>query len=102
MPSFWVLRNNEEYTGVSVFFVNEGIDSGPIIVQKRIKIGNMSQNQLIKHSKKVGMDAIIEAIDLIHRDKVELSDNNDDEMTYYSFPTKKDVKEFKKTGKKFF
>lgn len=102
MPSFWVLKNNEEYTGVSVFFVDEGIDSGPIVVQKRIKIGNMSQSELIRHSKKVGMDAIIEAIDLIQRDKVKLIDNNDEEMTYFSFPTKQDVKEFRKIGKKFF
>ena len=37
MPSFWVLRNGEYYTGVSVFFVDEGIDSGPIIVQKKVE-----------------------------------------------------------------
>ena len=102
MPSFWVLKHDEEYTGVSVFFVDEGIDSGPIIVQKRIKIGNVSQSELIRHSKKVGMDAMIEAIDLIQRDKVKLIDNNDEEMTYFSFPTKQDVKEFRKIGKKFF
>tara|TARA_Y100001933_G_C18921541_1_gene531204 strand:- start:4 stop:585 length:582 start_codon:yes stop_codon:yes gene_type:complete len=29
MPSFWVLKNDEKFTGVSVFFVDEGIDSGP-------------------------------------------------------------------------
>ena len=33
MPTFWVLKNNEPKTGVSVF-VDEGIDSGPIIVQR--------------------------------------------------------------------
>ena len=35
MPTFWVLKNNEKYTGVSVFFVDKGIDSGPIIVQRK-------------------------------------------------------------------
>ena len=40
MPTFWVMKNNEKYTGVSVFFVDEGIDSGPIIVQEKIEIGN--------------------------------------------------------------
>ena len=38
MPTFWVLKNNEKYTGVSVFFVDKGIDSGPIIVQKKLKL----------------------------------------------------------------
>lgn len=102
MPSFWVLKNNEEYTGVSVFFVDEGIDSGPIIVQKKIKIGNMTQSELIRHSKKIGMDAIIEAIEKIHKNEVVLMDNNDEQMTYYSFPTREDVKEFRKIGKRFF
>ena len=45
MPSFWVLKNGERETGVSVFFVDEGIDSGPILVQKRIEIGGMTACQ---------------------------------------------------------
>ena len=102
MPSFWVLKNNEEYTGVSVFFVDEGIDSGPIIVQKKIKIENMTQSELISHSKKIGMDAIIEAIEKIHKNEVVLMDNDDQKMTYYSFPKREDVEEFRKIGKKFF
>ena len=38
MPSFWVLKNQEKYTAVSVFYVDEGIDSGPILVQERVEI----------------------------------------------------------------
>jgi len=102
MPSFWVLKNNEKYTGVSVFFVNEGIDSGDIIVQKKIEIGNMTHAELIKHSKKIGMKAIIESIELIKDNKVKLIPNSDNDKTYFSFPTKADVKIFKKEGKKFF
>lgn len=103
MPSFWVLKNNEKKTGVSVFFVDEGIDSGPIIVQKEVEIlPHESQQSLIKRTKKIGMDAIIEAIEKIRNNDLNLLPNNDDEMTYYSFPTKEDVKEFRKAGKKFF
>jgi len=68
MPSFWVLKNNENKTGVSVFFVDKGIDSGPILVQKELSISqNMTQEELIKKSKKIGMNAIIEAIELIQK-----------------------------------
>ena len=102
MPSFWVLKNNEKQTGVSIFFVDAGIDSGEILVQKTIDIGNMTQAELIKNSKKVGMDAIIESIEKIRDDNVEIIPNNDAEKTYFTFPTKEDVKEFKKIGKKFF
>lgn len=103
MPSFWVLKNNEKETGVSVFFVDKGIDSGPILVQKRITIyKNMTQEELIKKSKKMGMNAIIEAIELIHQGNYKLIPNPDEEKSYYSFPTHDDVKEFYMAGKKFY
>ena len=47
MPSFWVMRHNEEKTGLSVFFVDEGIDSGPIIVQKEVPLLNKTQTELV-------------------------------------------------------
>lgn len=101
MPSFWVLKNNEKETGVSVFFVDEGIDSGPILVQKRVEIGNRSQAELIDFTKKLGMDAILEAIEKIQVGGYELIPNPEAEMTYFPFPTRDDVKEFLKIGKKF-
>jgi methionyl-tRNA formyltransferase len=103
MPSFWVLKNGEKETGVSVFFVDKGIDSGPILVQKRIPITDaLTQSQLIKISKKTGMDAVIEAVKLIQRGDYVLIPNPDEEKTYFSFPTRRDVKEFYKSGKKFY
>ena len=102
MPTFWVLKNGEKETGVSVFLVDEGIDSGPILVQKRVEIDGRSQEQLIKFTKKLGMDAIIEAIELIRRGNYELIENNANEMTYYSFPTTEDVRAFRAAGKRFF
>jgi methionyl-tRNA formyltransferase len=83
MPSFWVLRNNEKETGVSVFFVDEGIDSGEIIVQKHLQIDDkMTQQQLIKVSKQMGMDAIIEAITKIQTGGYSLIHNDDENKTY--------------------
>lgn len=102
MPTFWVMKNEEKYTGVSVFYVNKGIDTGPIIIQKRIKIGNRTQEELIKYTKMIGMEALVEAIELIALGDVKTLKNNDSEMTYYSFPQKSDVSIFKKKNKRFF
>lgn len=102
MPTFWVLKNNERHTGVSVFFVDEGIDSGPIIVQEKVEIGNKTQQQLIKETKQIGMNLILKSIDLIDKNKLKLIENPESEKSYYSFPTPEDVKEFKRIGKKFF
>ena len=102
MPTFWVLKNNERYTGVSVFFVDEGIDSGPIIVQEKIEIGNKTQQQLIQETKQIGMNLILKSIDLIAKGELKLIENPEAEKSYFSFPTREDVKEFKRIGKKFF
>jgi len=102
MPTFWVLKNNEKETGVSVFFVDEGIDSGPIIVQKKIEIKDRTQEELIYYSKKLGMDAILESIDLIYKNQVNLIKNDASQMTYFSFPKKEDVYIFKQNGKRFY
>jgi methionyl-tRNA formyltransferase len=102
MPSFWVLKNNEKDTGVSVFFVDEGIDSGPILVQKKVEIGDRSQEELISHTKQIGMECIIESVELIQKGGYKLIPNPAEEMTYFTFPNRKDVNEFYKAGKRFF
>lgn len=102
MPSFWVLKNGETHTGVSVFFVDEGIDSGPILVQEKLAIDGMSQAQLIDVTKKMGMDAILESIEKIHSGNYELIENDAAQMTYFTFPTREDVLAFQAAGKRFY
>ena len=102
MPSFWVLRNQENYTAVSVFRVDEGIDSGPILIQEKIDINGQSQEQLINQTKKIGMDCIVKAISKVQANDISTMPNDDNQMTYYSFPTKDDVREFRRVGAKFF
>ena len=102
MPSFWVLKNQEKYTAVSVFYVDEGIDSGPILVQKRVKINDHSQETLINQTKKIGMDCLLKAISKIQDNDISTMPNDDNQMTYFSFPTKSDVKEFRRVGARFY
>lgn len=102
MPTFWVLKNGEATTGVSVFLVDEGIDSGPIVVQKEVTIGSMTQEELILRTKRLGMDALIESVDLIEKGEGKLIPNPDNEKSYYSFPTRADVREFYARGKRFY
>ena len=76
MPSFWVLLKKENYTGVSVFKMDEGIDSGPIIIQKKISISkNTTQKDLIIRTKKIGMELIIESVEKIKSGKIDYINN---------------------------
>lgn len=102
MPTFWVLKNDETYTGVSVFQVDDGIDSGPIICQERVIIGKKSQRELIRLTKSIGVRLLTEAVDQLEKGLVEYRKNSDRHATYFGSPTKADVKEFYAKGKRFF
>lgn len=102
MPTFWALKNQEVETGVSVFFMDEGIDTGPIIVQKKVRTDGLSQSQLIEITKALGMEAIVEAVLLINDKLVVPIENNDTDSSYFSFPTREDVKGFLSSGARFF
>ncbi len=99
MPTFWVLKNKEVETGVTIFKLTEGIDNGPIINRKKIKIyKEFSQSDLIKKSKIIANELIIEALELVKYPERFINNTGG---SYYNFPTKKDVNEFYK-NKKFF
>jgi methionyl-tRNA formyltransferase len=102
MPTFWALKNGEKETGVSVFLVDEGIDSGPIVVQKRVPIDTDSLEELIRRTKVIGMDAVWEAVERIRCGNVELIPNPDAEKSYFSFPTNADVRAFRAAGKRLY
>lgn len=102
MPTFWAMKNNEKEMGASVFFMDEGIDTGKILVQKVFEIEpSDSLDSLIKKNKKVGMDALLEAINLIRAGEYQTKKYAPHEGSYYSFPKKRDIRDFINAGKKF-
>ena len=101
MPTFWAMLNNENKIGISVFEVDEGIDSGPILIQKTIDINSETHSEIIKKTKKLGMDSIIEAINLKNIGGYSTLENDASKSSYFGFPTRKDVIIFLKSGKRF-
>lgn len=63
----WALIKGETVTGLSLFWVDPGIDTGPVLLQKEVKIdpndttGSLYFNKIFP----LGIDAIGEAVDLI-------------------------------------
>ena len=63
----WALINGEAVTGLSLFWVDKGIDTGPILLQKEVKVepddttGSLYFNKIFP----LGVEAIGEAVDLI-------------------------------------
>ena len=62
----WAIRSGKQRTGISIFWPNEGLDEGDILLQKEALIGDDDTLGDL-YSKKLfplGVDAMVEAVDL--------------------------------------
>jgi methionyl-tRNA formyltransferase len=102
LPSFWVLTNSEEKTGVTVHYMNEELDDGPIIVQKEVPIRpDDTLHSLVLRSKvRYGASALAEAVQQIESGTVETLGNPEAEATYFSFPNGGAIRQFRERGRK--
>lgn len=101
--NFWVLAKGEEVTGATIHYINPGIDDGDILLQEEINIDDdWSLNDLYLKVIDVGSGMIAKCLKNIHEDKVVTSKNDISKGSYYTFPTKEDVKEFRSRNKRFF
>jgi methionyl-tRNA formyltransferase len=67
-PQHYPIINGESETGITVHFVDEGIDTGDIILQKKIEINNEDYvSDLQKKMKLIYSTIVIEAIDKIEK-----------------------------------
>ena len=82
--------------------MDQGIDSGPIHVQKRIACNKLTQWELIKATKFLGVEAIVESLQKILEGDFKTLPNDSKHATYFSFPTKNDVKQFRLIDGKFY
>lgn len=103
MPSFWVLAKGEKQTGVTVHYIDRGIDTGRIILQRPIEI--TPQDTLHSLQIKVaqnGAAALLEALRMLEKSRVEGRDPfQENQGSYYSFPDKKSGREFRERGRRF-
>lgn len=102
MPSFWMLRHGEREGGVSVHFVDDKLDNGPIVVQKRYRIRpHDSLEEIMARSKDLAAEAIIEAVRKIEAGSPELLENDASRATAFSMPTRADTRAFLESGHRF-
>jgi methionyl-tRNA formyltransferase len=102
LPSFWVLLNGEKETGVTVHFMNEDLDDGPIIRQRIVPIApDETQHSLLLKTKQVGAELLLEALEDLERGSAQLKVNARELATYNSFPTPQDGRRFRQLGRRF-
>jgi len=95
LTPFWVAYKGEEETGVSIHFVDEGIDSGPIVVQKRFLVSKDDTfNSIVEKNYEIASKAMLEALDLLEKGYTSFQENDDQNATYNSVPTLRDAIKF--------
>ena len=63
----WAIINGESKSGLTIFWVDEGIDTGDILLQKEVDIGPEETTGQVYFNKlyPLGVDAVIEAVELV-------------------------------------
>ena len=67
-PIQWAVLNGEKTTGVTTMFMDEGMDTGDIILKQEVEIGeNETTGELWERLSKIGGRLLIETVDKIEK-----------------------------------
>ena len=84
-PIEHAILNGDKYTGISIFKIEERLDSGPILVQKKISISDeMNKEELQKKITKIGKSLLLETIPKIFDENISLYNQDESLSTYAS------------------
>ncbi len=90
-PINWTIINGEKETGVTIFKMDEQMDRGKILVQKKVKIEDDETTEtLTTRLAKIGATALMEAIELIEEGKATLRPQAESEATVAPMLRKED------------
>ncbi len=98
-PYLWALANNEDHSAATIHYLDEGLDTGDIIVQERVNVlKNDSAFSLFYRCCLLASELLIKAVDDIEAGTVKSYKQDLSKKTYFSWPTKQCVKQLHKNG----
>ncbi len=81
-PIHWAVMNGEDKTGCTIFFLDEQVDTGKIIKQKEISIGdNETTGDVYSRLMEIGSSVLLDAINEIQSDSYSALIQDDDKAT---------------------
>ena len=89
----WALINGETKTGITIFWPDRGVDTGPILLQKEVEIspddtvGSLYFEKLFP----LGIEALVEGIELIKKGIAPRIPQDESQATYEGLCTEKDA-----------
>jgi len=99
LPNFWQMFHGEKSVGTTIHCINAGIDDGEILLQKETPIeAGESLDALIRRTKALGASLMNEMLRHFRAGSVTRIPNRKEDASYFTFPTGRDVGEFRRRG----
>ncbi len=89
----WAIINGDTKTGITIFWPDKGIDTGPILLQKEVEIspddtvGSLYFGKLFP----LGVEAVVESVELIQKGMAPRIPQDESQATYEGLCTEKDA-----------
>ncbi len=100
MPSFWMLANDEKQAGVTIFYVNTGIDTGDVAGKRLFPIlPEDTLDSFIIRAKQEACDLALEVLEKIEAGTVEQTPL-EGQGSYFGWPTREAYMKFRKLGRR--
>jgi methionyl-tRNA formyltransferase len=99
-PTYWAMACGEETVGISIHYIDIGIDTGKIILQDEIDIPrNTTLDYMLKITKLKGAELLVNAIEKISQGTIKAFEPQG-EGSYFSYPTPDSYVSFRSHGYK--
>ena len=82
-PIQWALLNGEKETGVTIMWLDEGLDTGPIVLQTKVKIEEQDDSiTLLKKVFDKGGPLLLKALEQVESGRIQYIQQNNAQATY--------------------
>ncbi|MDA1044620.1 MAG: formyltransferase family protein, partial [Verrucomicrobia bacterium] len=102
-PLFWALAEGDATVGITIHMVDQGIDTGDIILQREMPIlPKDTLDSLYWKTTREGTQAILDVLDMFDNGTVVRKPQDPEAGNYNGFPTKADRQRFTARGRRFY
>lgn len=99
MPTFWQMYHGEKEVGITIHYMAARVDEGAVLLQEKFAIfEGESLDRLIQRSKRHGAHCMAKVLRQIAEQGQQTIALDNNHGSYFTFPTLKEMKEFRRRG----
>ena len=89
----WAIINGDKKTGITIFWPDEGLDTGPILLQEEVEISDNDTTGSLYFNKlfPIGVNSIINSIKLVLKNEAPKIKQNENNATYESWCSTQEI-----------